>query len=84
MPGRAGKEACEPGGRVSVHMMRVNGITEQETQKLLRRAFRKWADRSRLSRKVAVAPALLARFPELKLLTDKTPSSMDVMRSLGR
>lgn len=40
-------------------MMRVNGITEQETQKLLRRAFRKWADRSRLSWKVAVAPALL-------------------------
>ena len=71
--GYAGKEACEPGGRVSVHMARVNRITEQEAQKLLRRAFREWAERSSFAWKVEVAPALLARFPELNVLHGKDP-----------
>jgi hypothetical protein len=71
--GRAGKEAREPGGRVSVHLARVNGITEQEAQKLLQRAFQEWTERSCLSWKVEVAPELLARFPELKVLHGKEP-----------
>jgi hypothetical protein len=52
----------------------VNGTTEQEAQKAIRRALREWEERSMFPWKVEVADALLARFPELKVLHGKTPS----------
>lgn len=50
------------------HMCRVNGIGADEADGIIDVSFAEWRERSVVGWTIAVAPGLLARYPELSIL----------------
>lgn len=68
-----GQTASRGYGDVALaHMAKVNGSTEEEARQIERDAYRTWRQRSQLAWTVAVAPALLKRYPDLAVLDGLT------------
>lgn len=51
------------------HMCRVNELTTAEADRTIDAASREWRERSLRDWRIAFAPDLLARYPELSVLT---------------
>jgi hypothetical protein len=60
---------------ILVHLGRVNGCNSREVIAILREATELWEKRSKKKWKVAVAPALLKKYPELEELSAFRPPS---------
>lgn len=71
----AGRAINEGYGEIVLaHLCRVNGCKPEEAAHILVKAFQKWDERSEKEWNIAVTPALLKTYPELRELPSVHPA----------